>query len=115
MVIRVKKIQTNSCPVAFPKGSWCLESPLWLLLSTESFQAALPRAGGARCLPCMVTLCRFSPCIDRVPWVLCVASSLAPHVAWSVRVDGKDVVPPAQKIWEPHLHMLGFLPAPGGI
>ena len=42
-------------------------------------------------MPCMATLCHFSPCITRAPWVLCAASSPAPPVAWGVGVDGKDM------------------------
>lgn len=131
----------NSHPAAFPNSSWCLASPLWLLLSAESFKAALPRAGGAGHLPRVATRCCFSPCIAQAPWVLCAASSLASPMAWGVGVDGKDMgaweecgcptvtatggsagagqeqgkAPPAREFWELLLQVSGLCPAPGGV
>jgi len=125
----VKKIQISSCPEAFPNSSWCLASPLWLLLGTERFQAPHSQPVLLLALHCLS------------PRTLCVALSPAPPMAWAVGVGGKDLgawegggcpavaalrgsagagqeqgtAPLAQEVWDLHLWVSGLPPPPRGV
>lgn len=85
-MIRIKPNSNTRTHSGFSKQF--LASGVWCHLfggCLAQFQAALPiRCGRARHLPCTAPLCCFLPCITQAAWVVCLALSPAPLVAWGV-------------------------------